>query len=213
MPNWCTNRIDIEGPVNQVKSFMEIVNEDLDGSTPRIVNFMPMPEMLEGTTSPSPKSEVFDEDGRLMGYVNDPDNSNWDMDLYEKRKAEHAVAWEKTKVVLAETGYTDWYSWANSDTNWGTKWGDCQTYFDEPYEGKESAFVSGGFETAWGPLSQNFWLTVSRTLPDLQIVVSYTEEGMCFEGAMSFKGGECFYDECTETTAHHGQAYSALQDA
>ena len=211
MPNWCTNRVEIEGPKDQVSKFMEAVKCDDDGF--RLVNLMPMPEILDGTTSPSPKSEVFDEDGRYAEWVNDPDNEHWTPEVYAKRKAEYETAWIKSKMCIEATGHNDWYSWANSDENWGTKWGDCETHLEEPYEGSQVCFLSGGYETAWSPLSVNFWLHVSRKFPELQIVVSYSEEGMCFEGAMSVKGGECYYDECTEMTAHHSQAYSAMQDA
>ena len=103
-------------------------------------------------------------------------------------------------------GFDNWYDWANHPSNWGTKWGDCNTQlsFDPDYG------IEGNFETAWGPLSAEFWEGVSKRFPTLKIAISYSEEGMCFEGGMAFHNGECLYDECTEMSAHMGQARMVL---
>jgi len=180
-----------------------------DENAVRLVDLMPMPKILEGTSSPSPKSAIFDEDGKRAGWVSDPDNKHWTPEVYAERKAEHETAWAKSKACMAATGHSDWYSWATSDENWGTKWGDSETYLEAVSE----SCASGHYETAWSPLSENFWLHVSREFPELSIVVSYHEEGMCFEGGMAFKGGECYYDECTEAAYHATRAHLAIEGA
>ena len=62
MPNWCDNQVTITGPNSVIDKIENIVNEpdniDLSskekGETPGLLQFFhPMPEELEGTTSPS----------------------------------------------------------------------------------------------------------------------------------------------------------------
>lgn len=210
MPNWCSNYIEIEDSVDdcdaeELQKFMEIVTEDADGRAYCLVNLSPMPEVLDGTRSPKPTGD-FDSDGRWTELVEDSSNDFWTPELYEERKAEHYMLIEKGDRAQAETGFDNWYDWANHPSNWGTKWGDCNTQlsFDPDYG------IEGNFETAWGPLSAEFWEGVSKRFPTLKIVISYSEEGMCFEGGMAFHNGECLYDECTEMSAHMGQARMAL---
>lgn len=210
MPNWCSNYIEIEDSdddcdAEELQKFMEIVTEDADGRAYCLVNLSPMPEVLNGTRSPKPTGD-FDSDGRWTELVEDSSNDFWTPELYEERKAEHYMLIEKGDRAQAETGFDNWYDWANHPSNWGTKWGDCNTQlsFDPDYG------IEGNFETAWGPLSAEFWEGVSKRFPTLKIVISYSEEGMCFEGGMAFHNGECLYDECTEMSAHMGQARMAL---
>ena len=210
MPNWCSNHFEIqvsedELDAEELQKFMEIIKEEEEHEY-RLVNLYPMPEVLIGTRSPKPTGD-FDSDGRFMELVEDSGNDFWTPELYEERKAEHYMLIEKGDRAQAETGWDNWYDWANNDSNWGTKWGDCHAEIDtfDPDWG-----IEGTYETAWGPLSTEFWLRVSKRFPTLKIAVSYSEEGMCFEGGMAFHNGECLYDECTEMSAHLGQARMVL---
>jgi len=208
MPNHCENYLEVEGPASDVRRFEEAIRDQVTDDV-RIVNLMPMPEILEGTKSPSPKSEQFDEDGKYMEWVNNPTNENWNMDKYNKAKAIHAEEWAAGIEARETTGFSDWYSWAISDENWGTKWGDYETHLDSYYD-DERGQIDGRFETAWSPLSNSFWEHVSKQFPTLKISVSFREEGMCFEGGQAYYAGECHYDETSELSAHHSSARGAL---
>jgi len=109
------------------------------------------------------------------------------------------------KRAVEETGHTDWYNWANDDSNWGTKWGDCDTnlWFNETK-------ITGCYQTAWGPLSVDFWLHVSEQYPELRIAIGYREEGMQFEGAYAFVNGECAYEHSAETSPYFQEALEAV---
>jgi hypothetical protein len=210
MPNWCSNYIEIEDSgddcdAEELQKFMEIVTEEEDGRAYCLVNLSPMPEVLNGTRSPKPTGD-FDPHGKFMELVEDEGNTHWTPEHYEQEKAQHYMLIEKGDRAQAETGFDNWYDWANHPSNWGTKWGDCNTQlsFDPDYG------IEGNFETAWGPLSAEFWEGVSKRFPTLKIAISYSEEGMCFEGGMAFHNGECLYDECTEMSAHMGQARMVL---
>ncbi len=212
MPNWCENKFEIEDSgddcdAEELQKFMEIiVDEPEEGEHGyRLVNLSPMPEVLNGTRSPKPTGD-FDSDGRWTELVEDSSNDFWTPELYEERKAEHYTLIEKGDRAKAETGWDNWYDWANSNSNWGTKWGDCSTEvtFDPDWG------IEGTYDTAWGPLSTEFWVGVSKRFPTLKIAITYSEGGMCFEGGMAFYNGECLYDECTDMSAHLGQARMAL---
>ena len=56
MPNWCNNNISITGPNSVIDKIEKITKEEKDGNG--LLNFFhPMPEQLEGTTSPSSASD------------------------------------------------------------------------------------------------------------------------------------------------------------
>lgn len=107
--------------------------------------------------------------------------------------------------ALAETGFSNWYDWAN--TNWGTKWGDYDLNLD-----KFNESVTGHFTTAWGPLSEDFWEDVSTAYPDAQILVTYDEPGMGFEGAEAYFDGQCLYSETQEARDLASIAEYALEE-
>ena len=92
------------------------------------------------------------------------------------------------------------------DNNWGTKWGDCDTMLWEDGDTR----IYGHYLTAWGPLSVGFWETVSAEFKSLRIVIGYREEGMQFEGAYSFYGGECYYEKSQNSNMLYKEAKEAL---
>ena len=113
----------------------------------------------------------------------------------------------KAKQAVFEIGHSDWYSWANDDDNWGTKWGDCET---DLWITEEK--IAGYYQTAWGPLSIPFWEEVSKRYPTLQIAIGYREEGMAFEGAYSFYNGECVYEHSAETSPYMHEAVAKAEE-
>jgi hypothetical protein len=92
-----------------------------------------------------------------------------------------------------------WRTWAHD--NWGTKWGDYEHLFDDPFDVEDNndgtSTLSVSYYTAWGPFSAGFWRTVSQMFPTLRFDTSYEEPGMGFAGAMCAREGACS-DEYTE---------------
>ena len=201
MPNWCENYLEVSGPKDDVQSFFERiqtgVEEDENGKKKVIFdltdNLMPMPEVLRGTRSPVPTGE-FDADGQFTELVEDETNEFWTPEKYEERKKEHYELVAQAEKAKAETGYSDWYHWANS--MWGTKWGSC----DMRWNGGENIDEETGigtrffeYETAWGPLQEDFWLSVSEMFPTLKFTIYYEEHGMCFHGIDSYHESDVVY--------------------
>lgn len=113
MPNWCWNTVTIEGDVGTLTNIdfimksagYEHAGDNHDWGQP--LRLVPMPEVLQGTRSPAP-SEEYDPDGRIMGWVNDPDNEYWDAEKYAEDKENHSVLLEHADRAKSETGYPDW---------------------------------------------------------------------------------------------------------
>ena len=118
MPNHCSNTLWMRFPTPEEAEAFVVTVENGDGLARA---FMPMPEVLEGTRSPTPEGE-FDPDGRFQAWVDDPANERWTPERYEEEKAEHDRLVEKSKQAFAETTFRNWYDWATGC--WGTKWGD-----------------------------------------------------------------------------------------
>ena len=184
MPNWCWNTITIEGDYGTLSNIDFIMKSEEwerdSDDAPEMgqpMRLVPMPEVLRGTRSPAPAGQ-YDPDGRFMELVNDPTNEHWTVEHYEADKAEHYALVKRAGEAKAETGYADWYTWANNE--WGTKWNmDVVSYTFDPLYDPNTINISGN--TAWAPpiallekVSQKFGVKVS---------IAYVEEGMDFVGA------------------------------
>jgi hypothetical protein len=89
MPNWCNNTITLSGPKDKIKSIFDKAKAD----NAFIQQLYPMPEALEGTTSPAPK------EGKVQPLVDGHDNwydwrvenwgTKWDVDVEGLEYDEH----------------------------------------------------------------------------------------------------------------------------
>lgn len=202
MPNWCWNTITIEGDYGRLSNMDFIMKSegyersaDSDPEMGQPMRLVPMPEALQGTRSPAPTGD-YDPEGRYMEWVNDPENEYWTAEKYAEDKAEHYALIERAERAKAETGYSDWYTWANRE--WGTKWVmDVVSYTYDVEHDPDAIYISGN--TAWSPpigllekISQKFGVKVSLT---------YAEEGMDFIGASVIIDGVT-YDSCGSLSDH-----------
>jgi hypothetical protein len=65
MPNWCNNTISISGQTETIKNLWEAATAEDGGLLSAMV---PMPQELEGTTSPSPEGQTKVVDGHTNWY-------------------------------------------------------------------------------------------------------------------------------------------------
>lgn len=89
---------------------------------------------------------------------------------------------------IRKYGARDWYQWCIN--NWGTKWGDYETYLNTEDVGQP--YFS--FTSAWSPPVDGF-VTISDLFPELEFVHYYSEEGMGFYGLAVYKNG-AVNDDC-----------------
>jgi hypothetical protein len=179
MPNWCYNTTIVQGPLSERTRFLDAIKVD-DGY--RIVNVVPMPEALNGTESPVPSSPEPHPNWAVMLSKGEM-TQEWYDELVENNRKRY----EAGQRAFAECGYTDWYTWANSV--WGTKWGDCETSVEI-----EDNQLDFRYDTAWGPLGQEFWERASMLFPRLSFVSYGTEESNAFLYCWAFINGVCIYE-------------------
>lgn len=203
MPNHCGNDLWMKFPTPEEAEAFVVAVESGESSLAR--TFMPMPEVLNGTRSPTPEGE-FDPNGRFQAFVDNPADEHWTTEHYEEEKAKHNLLIEKSKQAFAETSFHNWYDWASGC--WGTKWGD----YDIQIEAFRSV-VEASYTTAWGPLSDYFFETLSEKFPTAEILMCYEEPGMGFQGASSFFNGQCVFSESQEYRNLKYEAEFALDEA
>ena len=191
MPNWCENQATLIGTPDQIKDVITTmtVTGDSDQSV-SIVAIEPMPEILNGFSSPAPTTPEPDE--RWAEWVAE---GTWTQEEYDKRVADRLSHYELSQAALAETGFRDWWHWQT--TVWGVKWGDCHTYIEGHGKmivaGEDREWVELRYETPWGPFADEFWERFT-TNTGLIVVETFHEGGMCFAGARAFQDGKIVFD-------------------
>ena len=178
MPNWCSNVLNICGPVASIDKFMDDITtgpKESDGTTSGmgndyeiLENLFPCPEDLKNVTS-------------RFGTISDDDPDK-----------------EQKQKNIEDHGAVDWYEWCC--TNWGTKWGDNQTHLVHedlctPFSTADDTEVSLKkimlrFDTAWSPPIEGMDV-VSTKYPDIMFDLRYWEPGMGFQGYKIYGSGEC----------------------
>jgi hypothetical protein len=186
MPNWCYNTVNIYGPTDEVKRLRATIATEQGGWR----DLMPMPEALKGTTSPTPDSP--DPHPHWANLVAD---GSMTQERYDELVASNIKRYEDGQKVKELTGYTDWYEWCVS--NWGTKWGDCDTQIGEVTQVTPTiAHFHSYFETAWGPYDERFWEIATSNF-EVAVIIWNTEESDAFYGTQAFYKGERIYDDQT----------------
>ena len=178
MPNWCSNVLNICGPVASIDKFMDDITtgpKESDGTTSGmgndyeiLENLFPCPEDLKNVTS-------------RFGTISDDDPDK-----------------EQKQKNIEDHGAVDWYEWCC--TNWGTKWGDNQTHLVHedlctPFSTADDTEVSLKkimlrFETAWSPPIEGMDVVTTK-YPDIMFDLRYWEPGMGFQGYKIYGSGEC----------------------
>jgi hypothetical protein len=97
-------------------------------------------------------------------------------------EAQHNLE-EQQQRNIEKYGHPTWYEWNHE--NWGCKWSDNNTQLTVDRFGA----LDITFETPWSPPVAGF-ITISKLFPSLRFVLSFTEEGNFFVGAVGFLAGE-----------------------
>lgn len=186
MPNYCSCKLEINGPEDQVNAFFEKAGEDFDFN-----NFIPLPEDLRGivagsTTVNGERVNCYRRRSKETGEIVEDFNFNRDEAEIE------VIPEERQKELIAKYGAINWYDW--NIKNWGTKWGAC----DSRVERSENAIY---FDTAWSPPIE-FVESISPDFPDCEFQLHYAEMGLGFLGTTIFKD-DLFY----ETVQFNGSFY------
>ena len=159
MPNWCSNTLSIRGDKAERQRFIDAVRK---------------------TDKKEENEQSYDILGQLYPVPVElkETTSGFFGDTEKQKELEEKQA--RNREIY---GYGDWYDWCVA--NWGTKWGDCNTYLDESNE-EETNFC---FESAWSPPIEGL-VHISKSFPTLHFMLNYMEEGMGFYGVTVIENGD-----------------------
>ena len=171
MPNHVTNEVKFLGSVERIKELREKCKGE--ASPFSFQSFCPMPDELQGTTSPV-KIVTAEELEEWKRKRDNGELSEWEKD---SRPITEQEQWE----LKGKYGADNWYDWHIH--NWGTKW-DCYSHRGE---GDDSFVI---FETAWST-PMRAMLELSRLFDDITIEVRYADEDFGSNvGEYTLQGGE-----------------------
>lgn len=175
MPNWCYNRLELNGSADAIRAFrdgMKAFVESQNANPNDPVNtdefdfnfLVPMPSDIQNTTSPRPRTEA---EIRQMAedYKWDEETLKWRLEtaITEEQKA-------KYESLKESYGVETWYDWAIRE--WGTKWNACNSELvrDEPTS------LLWRFETAWSA-PEPILAAIAVKFPDLKVLSTHEFEG------------------------------------
>jgi hypothetical protein len=221
MPNYCTNRVQVSGPTDEVAVFRAACFRTIeDEFCFDFESIAPMPTAL--------KNAPDDPDARhstsllrfLAGHELD-----WS-DVYHIRQAQNlnsadlptsdaardylaanpkiADAGKHGMEMTAAHGAMNWYEWRRRF--WGTKWNACETGItsEQPLD-----FL---FDTAWGP-PLPLLLAASRMYPTLTFNCIFIEESMDFGGERRYQGGITLFEfDDSGTDAIYAKVYGCERE-
>lgn len=185
MPNWCYSHLAVEGEATEIDRFNDSIITNRNEGTADLTRLCPMPEVLEGTQSPTPTSpEPHPNWAELLakGEI----TQEWHDQLVNNQRA----MYEAGQKAKAETGYTNWYDW--SIDHWGTKWAPRVTYFNRGEHDMEVRF-----ESAWSPATE-LMRVISGLFPTLTFIMSFEEEADSYLGTEIFRAGEIIAESSVE---------------
>lgn len=185
MPNWVSTRLQVHGPENEVKAFVDAcaITDDEGRQGHRIIPVLiPVPEELH-ITSTLAHAEIPEKWNEWVA------DGTWTQENYDQRVAENKELYEAQLRNIAKYGYKDWYEWQYA--TWGTKWGDCHTHF-EGYEA-DGTLAKFRFDTPWSN-AEGAWLTISTMFPKLRFVFTYDEEAGFFAGMEVYSNGKVVFE-------------------
>jgi len=204
VPNWCFNRLEIYGSDHDLRTIAEMVATP-EGFDLTVVK--PMPVALLGSVSPVPASP--DPNPRWAELLAAGEmTQEWHDELVEMTR----VRYENAQILLATTGFTDWYSWAIR--NWGVKWSPKEVDFTD-YMDYHMPHIHYRFETPWGPPLAliEAWAT---KFPDCYFALGFAEESMAFVGVHVLHGDEsweCEYNDEKDWPEEFQHKRAAIEQA
>ena len=175
MPNWCFNKLLVQGPKNDVERFSwdaKYIEDDVkDGPH------------LNPLSLHSLFPEPIDEETLIKQAMN-----SW-------------LATPFNTEDIASMPGPAWYYWRCH--YWGTKWDTVDTRVEPSVDlGNNKIQLEYSFETAWSPPQEAFE-KIARDFPSLSFNLEYCEPGMGYCGMASFNAGEqtkdIIFDEGQET--------------
>ena len=175
MPNHCSNKLGITGPIDDVEKFIAFVKNNGDDKDENEYNLfeslIPMPKELEGTTSPSKEGNV----DSIDKYGHD----NW----YDWCNANWGTKWGDYSLTTSGISHKKKYAYSTLENG--------ETDYENPVvtlSGESSIHFE--YDTAWAPGCDELAEAIVKQFPTLNGYIYYEEPGMGFAGQLIFAEGE-----------------------
>lgn len=163
MPNWCYNRLTVQGQQDELNRFVSAIKA-------------------------VPQDGLNDD----VSDVGDPEAYVWlnqlvplDPRSSATRTVKNQDGEDITFSVFAEPEQDGFDGYAHAVERWGSKWGACRATIVDSSATK----VQIRFDSAWGP-ADKLIQTISGQFPTLVFGLSFTEEADFFAGYIVFLDGE-----------------------
>lgn len=185
MPNWCANKVTVEGTVEELERFRAAhfnTEEDFDFNT---ITYLP--QELENTVSPDNENILY----AVYGLATDKLTP-----LFLKKQRldeirENPSTIEKAPVIKQlydKFGFVSWYQW--SIANWGTKWNANNTFVEDIRTYSDgTAMLTIEFSTAWSH-PQAIYEKLASLYPHFTITAQFDEESGEYHGSFRSKDSE-----------------------
>lgn len=176
MPNWCESDLFVYGEGREaIVERLKFENKAFS-----LQRILPMPACLKTTECGS----VTDTAAMILGIKSPSEHVGTLIQRYPGWQEKS----RQNQLAYAETGYWDWYEWANA--NWGVKWDASMSSVEI-----QPTRVKFKFQTPWGPPKEELFVTLSKEYPALRFSLRYYEMGQQFKGHTVFKNGEILKTE------------------
>ena len=174
MPNYVTNRLEINADRETVQNVMDFLKGKTDeDSTPCYIDFnniIPMPKdlLIEASTSGEFGMQyIIAQQRKPFNSQDDLKVIQW-MEIQEEKVREEALQLGMTYLRnWGKYGYPTWYEW--SIANCSTKWHAFNQNFEEPNV--------LWFDTAWEGVPLLIQ-TLSEKFPDIEFLYAYADEDL-----------------------------------
>lgn len=204
MPNWCSNRLSVEGPTGPLGQWRsDVAGTDSAGKSVPLdfERVLPTPpEFLAGRAASAQAAELLglylqaDPADRPRLARSNPLVGQMAMDLISGQSPNDVVLW-------------DAFDWRTH--NWGTKWAAAAESFRVHDAGAQADKFTLIFSTAWAP-PRPLLLELIQRYRDLSFDLAYSEPDDGFAGRIVGTRGEVILD--TETR-EPDEAIALLADA
>ena len=195
MPNWAMNELEVEAP--DAKSLEQFILKMNSACTDEdeVLSFqsiMPMPEILEDTTSPALTLE------RILKDISKANGGDISIEDFERKFPTNKLRddisrYRHNQLAFRETGFYCWYEWQYQ--NWGVKWGASESTLNHYEETK----CSYNYQTPWG--TAKGWLEhLAKTYPDFKFHNKCADPSMNFHTELIFEEGELLEEISIEFT-------------
>jgi len=178
MPNWCSNRLEIEfNTKGQLEAFLQLLENGEDSNQFDFDLFVPCPRVIRNiSTTYLPVRNR--QSMQTLSY-SDPRKK---MPGRRGETLSFSIHWRDAERLQKRFGVTNWYDW--NLERWGTKWNAS----DAVVHDVSGTSVAVYFDTAWGP-PEPVIDAMAKMFPSARIEFSYMETGCDFGGFIVYRDG------------------------